>query len=141
VVAGERATIRVIAGRVGEVEGPVGDIVIEPEYLDVELEPGATWSHETPREHTVFAYVTAGSVTTGAPEGVDVPALSTALFAEGDRVEFTAAAEGARFLLISGRPLREPVAWRGPIVMNTDDELREAFEEYREGTFVRHEVS
>jgi redox-sensitive bicupin YhaK (pirin superfamily) len=89
----------------------------------------------------VFAYVTAGSVTTGASEDVDVPALSTALFAEGDRVEFTASAGGARFLLISGKPLREPVAWRGPIVMNTDAELREAFEEYREGTFVRHEVS
>jgi redox-sensitive bicupin YhaK (pirin superfamily) len=139
-VADGDAAVRVVAGEIAGVRGPVTDVVIEPEYLDVTLPAETTWQHRTPRGHTVFAYVTDGDVLVGAgAEATHVPALTTALLEDGDVVELSAGPDGARLLLIAGRPLGEPVAWRGPIVMNTDEELRAAFSEYRDGTFVKHE--
>ncbi|MHB8869119.1 MAG: pirin family protein [Thermoleophilia bacterium] len=162
------ASIRVVAGRVGDTEGPVRGVVIDPEYLDVTLEGAEPWRHPTTSGHTVFAYAVSGdtifgdgqsSPTSGDSGDADphdadpgdadpanetpdasrlVPALSTALFTDGDEVVARAAGGRSRFLLVSGRPLHEPVAWYGPIVMNTDEELREAFREYQDGTFVRH---
>jgi redox-sensitive bicupin YhaK (pirin superfamily) len=135
------ATVRVVAGEVAGVRGPVTDVVIDPEYLDVTLGAGTSWRHDTPAGHTVFAYVTEGELLIGeGAEKTPIPALSTALLTDGEALEVSAGTEGARFLLVSGKPLGEPVAWRGPIVMNSDEELREAFREYREGTFVRHET-
>jgi redox-sensitive bicupin YhaK (pirin superfamily) len=139
VVSDGPATIRVVAGRIGETTGPVGDVVIEPEYLDVTLEGSAAWTHATTAGHTVFAYGVTGETLFGESEAeVAVPALSTALFGDGDRVVARAVSGSSRFLLVSGRPLSEPVAWQGPIVMNTDEELRQAFDDYRKGTFVKH---
>lgn len=142
------AKVRIVAGRVGDVEGPVREVVIEPEYLDVTLTGDAVWRHPTTPGHTVFAYVVAGDVLFAEEDGgTRVPALSTALFTDGDTVVARSATDAggraaagtqARFLLVSGRPLREPVAWQGPIVMNTDEELRKAFRDYRDGTFARH---
>jgi hypothetical protein len=133
------ATIRIVAGRVGGTTGPVTDVVIDPEYLDVTLHGDEMWTHPTPPGHTVFAYGVTGDTVFGGP-GAErtLAALSTALFDDGDLVLAQAATASSRFLLVSGRPLREPVAWHGPIVMNTDEELRQAFEDYRKGTFVRH---
>jgi len=139
VVADGAATIRVVAGSVAGASGPVRDVVIEPQYLDVSLPEAATWEHALPRGHTAFVYVLIGAASLGpADDERSIPALSTALLATGDSVRARAGEDGARFLLISGRPLGEPIAWRGPIVMNTRDELRVAFEEYHAGTFVRH---
>ena len=139
VVSAGGATVRIICGTVGDVTGPVGDIVIEPEYLDVTLESGVTWEHPTTPGHTVFAYLFAGAAqfgtaarTTFAGSGMVV------LLADGDTLRARAEGEGARFLLVSGKPLREPVAWGGPIVMNTRQELREAFAELDAGTFIKH---
>ena len=124
------------------VSGPVKDIVIEPEYLDVSIPPGVEYTHETRRGHTVFAYIFDGSGTFGFGENgarrMDNHTL--VLFDDGDSVTAKAGDMPFRFLLISGKPLNEPVAWRGPIVMNTQEELATAFREYSEGTFIKHKA-
>lgn len=132
---GDGAIVRVIAGEVEGVVGPVEGIRIDPEYLDVTLLPGATFVHPTAIEHTVIAYCIEG---TGEFAGeTQVGNREVVLYGEGDEVKVHAGPSGVRFLLLSGRPLREPIAWRGPIVMNTTDQLRTAFREYEQGTFVK----
>ncbi|UZP66176.1 pirin family protein [Desulfovibrio mangrovi] len=140
--------VKVIAGsvhdaraHVGTVTGPVRDVVIAPEYLDVTVPAGVNYEHRTVRGHTVFVYVIGGSGVvlggeTGAPSLL-VKDRMLVLFGDGDSISLDAGSEDLRFLLISGAPLKEPVAWRGPIVMNTDEEIRLAFEEYRNGSFVK----
>ncbi len=138
VVKADGAEVRVIAGRVGEVTGPVQDIVTDPEYLDVSLRPGTQFTHPIAADHTVFAYVFDGegyfdmAVTGSCPNGTLV------LYGTGDTLRISTEQRPVRFLLASGRPLGEPIAWYGPIVMNTQDELRLAFEEFEKGTFIKH---
>jgi quercetin 2,3-dioxygenase len=149
------ATVKIIAGEVGGVKGPVTDVVTSPEYLDVSLPAGKTFAHPTPRGHTVFAYVIGGrglfsrqkdpySYATEGDTYFDMERdrligdRHLVHFGDGDGVTVTAESEPVRFLLVSGRPIGEPVAWRGPIVMNTQQELRVAFEELDRGTFVKH---
>lgn len=138
-VVTDTARIRVVAGAVGEVVGPVRDVTIQPEYLDVALAPDASWVHPVTAGHTVFAYLFEGEARFGE-EGQPVAADRgmLVLLGDGDAVSVAAGDRGARFLLVSGKPLDEPVAWRGPIVMNTHEELRTAFRELDEGTFIRH---
>ncbi len=132
--------VKVIAGTVAGVQGPVRDIVIEPEMLDVTVPAGQTFTHAVAAGHTVIAYVLVGSGDFG--EGGDggngpIGPETVVLYEQvGDEIRVQAQTE-TRFLLLSGRPLNEPVAWRGPIVMNTQEELRQAFEEYHNGTFIR----
>ena len=130
--------IKVICGRVGDVSGPVTDVMIEPEYLDVRVPAKETFSHPIPDHHTVFAYVHAGQGAFDAEAERLIGNRSLILFDQGDQVRVTAGPEGVRFLLISGKPLNEPIAWGGPIVMNTQEELKLAFEEFRSGTFIKH---
>jgi redox-sensitive bicupin YhaK (pirin superfamily) len=130
--------LRIIAGEVDGVRGPVQDVVANPEYLDITLEPGAAFERETPAGHTVFAYVIGGQGSFGDNSRKFFADGQLALFSDGDRISARASPEGIRFLLVSGKPLNEPVAWRGPIVMNTDEELQAAFEEYANGTFIKH---
>jgi quercetin 2,3-dioxygenase len=118
--------------------GPVSDIIIEPEYLDVTLGPDVTWTHPTKRGHTVFAYLFEGGAAfdaTGDPMSAGHGTI--VLLADGDLAKVNATSEGARFLFVSGKPLHEPIAWGGPIVMNSDEELNTARRELREGTFVK----
>jgi len=129
--------IRVICGEVQGSRGPVRDVVIEPEYLDVSLSAGASYEHPTPSGHTVIAYVFEGEAVFGAGAGARVGNRHLAVFDDGDALPMAAGQAPARLLLVSGRPLREPVAWRGPIVMNTQAELRAAFEEFNNGTFIK----
>ncbi len=148
-------TARVICGAVGRTRGPVRDIVTDPEYIDVAMPPGAEFTHPTKPGHTVLAYVFEGQGCFSGeaePSAYDVkPASyfdlerksvlgdrSVVLFGDGGRVRVVTTDSGVRFLLVSGRPLGEPVAWQGPIVMNTQEELRTAFREYRAGTFIKH---
>ena len=148
------AKIKVICGGVQEVAGPVTDIVIDPEYLDVTLPPHSEFLHPTRRGHTVFAYVIEGKgffCKEKRPFSHEVEGRNyfdmewepfvgnemLVLFGDGDQVMVTTETEAVRFLLISGAPIGEPVAWYGPIVMNTDEELKVAFEEYRNGTFIK----
>jgi redox-sensitive bicupin YhaK (pirin superfamily) len=140
VVTADGATVRVIAGSVGDVTGPVTDITVEPEYLDVTLAPGTSWTHPTVAGHTVFAYVFEGEGRFGAAgEPVAAGHGTIVLFGDGDAVTVTAEDAGVRFVLLSGRPLGEPIAWRGPVVMNTREQLDEAWRELDNGTFVKHE--
>jgi redox-sensitive bicupin YhaK (pirin superfamily) len=131
------AIVRVICGEVDGAAGPVQDIMTDPEYLDVTLPVGSWFERAAPRGRTVFAYVFEGSGSFGPSGAVRVGRETAALFGDGDEVRATAGQETVRFLLVSGRPLGEPIAWRGPIVMNTDEELRRAFQEYQDGTFVK----
>ena len=147
--------MRVICGNAEGAKGPVSDVVIEPEYIDVTVPAGKVFRHPTKKGHTVLAYVIGGRGNfTGNEEpfsydevGVNYFDYSKdpvagngtlVVFGDGDAIEVSASGEGVRFLLISGRPIGEPVAWHGPIVMNTREELRLAFEELEAGTFIRH---
>jgi redox-sensitive bicupin YhaK (pirin superfamily) len=135
VVEAGSAAVRIIAGEYAGVTGPVRDIVIEPQYLDVTVRGGGEVRHAVRTGHTVFAYVIQGRGRFG--DGADASDGSLILLGAGEAVVATAGSEPFRFLLISGRQLREPVAWYGPVVMNTDQELETAFAEYRAGTFVK----
>lgn len=131
-------TCRIVCGTVEETAGPVQDIVTEPEYLDITLPPDTLFQHPVKKGHRVFAYFFEGGAVAGRSEDRPVSNNHLVLFdRDGDLVELRSGKKGARFLLISGKPLGEPVAWYGPIVMNTEEELRIAFEEYRNGTFIK----
>jgi redox-sensitive bicupin YhaK (pirin superfamily) len=130
--------VKVVAGRCNGCEGPVTDIVRSPEYLDVTIPGGGTFTHPTAPTHTVFAYVLEGAGTFGPGSPHPTPADHVVLYGPGDSVAIRGGTDhGVRFLLFAGEPLREPVAWRGPIVMNTEAELELAFREYREGSFIK----
>ena len=129
----ESSKIKVIAGKVDGTEGPVRDLAINIEYLDVELSASGAFEHATSRSDTVFAYVVEGSIEV---QSKTIKDGQCAVFSSGDFVKITTIG-GTRFLFVSGEPLNEPVAWRGPIVMNTQEELDIAFEELESGTFVK----
>jgi redox-sensitive bicupin YhaK (pirin superfamily) len=134
------AKVRVVCGTVDGVRGPVREIRIDPQYLDIELPAGAVFRHPFQSGYTVFAFLFAGEgyFAPWSKKGAEAGNLVT--FGDGDSVEITAGNSGVRFLLVSGKPLREPVAWRGPIVMNTQEELQTAFAEYKAGTFLKHQA-
>jgi redox-sensitive bicupin YhaK (pirin superfamily) len=132
------ARIRVVCGAVEETAGPVQGIAIDPELLDVSLGPDVIWSHPTPQGHTYFAYLFEGAARFGtALDPVAAGQGELVLFGDGGSIAAQAGGGGARFLLAGGRPLREPIAWRGPIVMNTREELDIAWRELDNGTFVK----
>jgi len=148
------ATIKVIAGTAGGVTGPVRDVVTSPEYLDVSLPAGTSFTHRTSRGHTVFAYVIGGKgVFCQQQDPYSYEAVGgnyfdmkrerligdghLVFFSDGDQVAVATETEGVRFLLISGKPIGEPIAWYGPIVMNTQEELRVAFADLERGTFIK----
>ena len=146
--------IRVLCGEYGGIRGPVDGIAAAPRYLDISVPPGRTKSFRMDIASRAFAYVFEGSAEfRGGSDPqpvpyeaederillkpVEVDNRSLVIFDSGDELRVAAGAEGVRFLLVSGRPIREPVAWYGPIVMNTQSELEEAFREFRSGTFIR----
>jgi len=131
------AKIKVIAGKVNGTKGPVQDLAIDIEYFDIELTAGKTFEHATPKNYTVFAYVVEGSIEILGKQAMQG---QCAVLGDGDLVKITSCND-SRFLFISGEPLNEPVAWRGPIVMNTEEELDTAFEELEAGTFIKSSVS
>ena len=146
---------KIISGLVKGVKGPVQDVVIDPEYLDMSVPAESNFSHLVKRGHTVFAYVVEGQGYFDLErdsyayevEGTNyfdfkreclLGAGHLIIFDDGDEVVITTSEKPVRFLLVSGKPIKEPVAWYGPIVMNTQEELRTAFEEYQNGTFIKH---
>lgn len=148
--------VKIICGRVDGVDGPVKDIVIDPEYIDVDMPPKTTFTHTVKSGHTLFTYVMEGrgyfdeGRNCYAHEVIGlnyfdfkreclVGAESLVLYGrEGNQIVITSEGVPLRFLLVSGKPIGEPVAWYGPIVMNTQEELRLAFEEYEKRTFIKH---
>lgn len=151
---GNGVIIRIICGKVDREQGPVQDIVTEPVYLDLTVPAKTEFIYPTKSRHTVFAYIIEGKVRfsreqnpyTYEVEGIndfDIQRNPFAmnetlvLFDEGEQIVVLTEDESARFLLMSGKPIGEPVAWYGPIVMNTQQELESAFEEYSNGTFIK----
>ncbi|HJV65679.1 MAG TPA: pirin family protein [Geomonas sp.] len=149
--------VKIICGKVGGVQGPVQDVVADPEYLDVTVPPETTFKHPIKRGHKVFAYVVDGEgyfdlardAFEHEAEGVNYFDMkpqcacgpeTLVLYEDGDAVSITTQDRPVRFLLVSGEPIGEPVAWYGPIVMNTREELEVAFEEYQKGTFIKHKA-
>jgi redox-sensitive bicupin YhaK (pirin superfamily) len=145
--------VRVICGSFWGRSGPVDGVAAEPQYLDIWVPPGLRRSLPVAASRNAFAYVFGGSgqfanasdlqpVRTdrigGGAEGEDADNRSLVVFDSGDEITVQSGEQGIRFLLVSGTPIKEPVAWRGPIVMNTNEELRQAFEEFRAGTFLKH---
>ena len=150
--------LKIICGKVDGRQGPVRDIVTDPEYLDVAVPAGITFTRPVGRGHNAFAYVIEGegyfdqNRDSYAHEVIGTNYFdfqrsclcgdgTIVLYGDGDEVTVTSEKDGVRFLLVSGRPIGEPVAWYGPIVMNTQEELRVAFEEYQKGTFIKHAKS
>jgi len=134
------ATIRVVAGEVGGVTGPVKEIAANPIYLDVHLDPGARFSQVIPPGHTAVAYVFEGRGhfgLNGNGQGDEVEAVQFVFFNDGDYVEAQAASDAStRFMLIAGAPFNEPIVPYGPFVMNTEAEIQQALADLRNGTFV-----
>jgi len=130
--------IRIIAGDVDGVKGPIQDDTIEPGYIDISVPPNSEYRHPTKTGHNVFVYVFDGGGFYNSEKDAEFENGTLVLFDEGDEVVFSTSKKPLRFLLISGKPIGEPVAWYGPIVMNTEGELKVAFSEYQEGTFIKH---
>ncbi|MFC5570722.1 pirin family protein [Lysobacter yangpyeongensis] len=129
-------SVKVIAGEVDGARGPISQPATDPLYLDVALDPHGVWEYALPPGHSAFAYVFEGEASIG--DGEDARRLAThemAVLGGGDVFKATAHGAGARLILVAGRPLREPVARYGPFVMNTKQELMQAFVDYQEGRF------
>jgi len=131
--------VKVIAGEVDGSIGPVRDIVADPQYLDITVPARMSFEHPVKKGHTAFAYVVEGEGDFAAGRESLAGPESILLFGDGDRVSIRALDRSLRFLLVSGKPIGEPVAWGGPIVMNTQEELETAFKEYENGTFLKHQ--
>ncbi len=133
------AIVKVVCGELEGIKGPVHDIVIDPEYLDISLPPKVNFTHKVKKGYTVFAYVLDGKGYFDTQRGFLVETENLVAFGDGDALSISTEKEKLRFLLVSGKPIGEPVAWYGPIVMNTQEELNRALEEYRQGTFLKQE--
>lgn len=129
-------TVKVIAGRVDETVGPIAQPATDPVYLDIALAAGAAWEHVLPDGHNAFTYVFEGAAAIGDGEDIrPLAAQELGVLAGGDRFKATAGDAGARLILVAGRPLREPVVRHGPFVMNTRQEVMQAFIDFQEGRF------
>jgi redox-sensitive bicupin YhaK (pirin superfamily) len=132
----EGVILKVIAGQVGEVTGPIRQPATEPLYLDIELAAGARWSVPLPEGHNVFAYVFEGQALFGdGAQRQPVATQTLAVLGGGRQLSVEGGSQGARLILVAGKPLREPVARYGPFVMNTREELMQAFADYQDGKF------
>jgi redox-sensitive bicupin YhaK (pirin superfamily) len=129
--------IKVISGELNGTRGPIEDLVVEIEYLDITINPCLVLEHNVKRGFKSFAYIIEGNGYLDQQKERLISLENLVVFEDGDRVKITAGEKGLRFLLISGEPIGEPVAWYGPIVMNTQEELERAFEEYQNGTFIK----
>lgn len=136
IVKKDGSTVRIIAGAYGDTKGSFEGKHVQATYLDVEMEPGSVWLFETGANKTVFAYVLDGAGYFDTEEKL-ITERSAVLFGDGDSITVKTRGQPLRFLLLSARPLGEPIAWGGPIVMNTREELDQAFHELDSNTFIR----
>lgn len=134
IVEDENAHVKIMAGQFKGIRGPVSGTYVDPVYLDVTIKPGGMFTYQLPEEDTVFLLLLEGRLMIVGDE-VNADDSRGVLLEKGADIEISSDQE-ARFLLIAGRPLGEPIAWGGPIVMNTQEELRHAFAQIRSGTFI-----
>lgn len=147
-VAEENATVRILAGSYKEKNGVFEGKYVKVQYLDVELAPHSTWTYtETPNNETLFIYLLDGTLAPDENLSAFENKACAVLFtsdnpneAINDTVVVRSGGEGARFVLLAAKPLGEPVAWGGPIVMNTSEELQLAFDELDRGSFIKHKI-
>jgi len=132
------ASINVISGSIEGVVGPVKDLMVDIEYLDVYLPPNTVLEKATKNNLISFAYVFQGKGYFESVKEKTIGPEHLILFDRGDSIYMATGEDPVRFLLISGPPLQEPIAWRGPIVMNTNEELDLAFKEFHQGNFIKH---
>jgi len=132
----EGVQVKVIAGTVDGTAGPIAQPATDPVYLDISLEADRAWTYTLPEGHNAFAYVFEGGVAVGEQDAArDVARHELAVLGGGEQLHLSAGREGARLILVAGRPLREPVMRHGPFVMNTRQELMQAFVDFQEGRF------
>jgi redox-sensitive bicupin YhaK (pirin superfamily) len=135
------AVIRIVAGEINGVQGPVTEIAANPVYLDVEVKPGSTFSYPIPQGHTAVAYVFEGAAEFGVDEtgkGERLEAVHLVVFNDGDALQVqTTSDSSVRFMLMAGAPFKEPIVPYGPFVMNTPQEIQQALADLRNGTFVK----
>jgi redox-sensitive bicupin YhaK (pirin superfamily) len=129
--------VKVIAGTFGGVFGPVQNIIADPVYIEVEMAENSELSVPVNPDYTVFLYLFEGEANLDERRAELLRAGTGALFGKGSFVNISTGGTGARFILISGKPIGEPIAWRGPIVMNTEAELNIAFRELKENNFIK----
>lgn len=129
------ATVSVISGTFRGTEGAIQGDYVKTLMLDADIKPYGSLKVEVPQSDTLFFYVVKGS---GSMDGGEITAKSANLTSEGEVLNLTAESDGLRAIIFSGAPLKEPVTWGGPIVMNTREELDKAFSELRDGSFIRH---
>ncbi|MGD8403457.1 MAG: pirin family protein [Anaerolineales bacterium] len=134
VVEKDGIKIRIVAGTVDGVKGPVTDIAAAPLYMDVQLAPDMEWAIPTPEEHTVVAYVFEGE---GVFSGETVSSVMMIKYEDGDHIQVKTENSPVRFMLMAGAPFKEPIVPYGPFVMNTEEEIYQALEDLRAGTFVK----
>ena len=129
-------TVKVIAGKLNGVEGPVRQPATDPIYMDIRLDAGVDFALPVPAGHSAFVYVYEGGVAVGVSrEAATINAQELAVLGDGGEVRLQGRAPQSRAILVAGRPLREPVARYGPFVMNTREELQQAFADYQSGKF------
>jgi redox-sensitive bicupin YhaK (pirin superfamily) len=133
VIKKDGAVIKVISGKYEKEIGPAKHLVIDIDYLDVTLEEDKSFIYNIKKGYTSFCYVFEGK---GNFESTELSKGQLILIKEGESIKVSAKTN-LRFILVSGKPLKEPIAWGGPIVMNTEEELQKAFSELREGTFIK----
>ncbi|HIU63975.1 MAG TPA: pirin family protein [Candidatus Avacidaminococcus intestinavium] len=132
-----QSKVHIIAGTYADQQGAFAGQHIKPLLLDVELQPKTTWSLPVPHNDTVFFYILSGAASF-EEDGELLEARQALLFTAGDQIEVTTGEQAVRFFVMAASPLREPIAWGGPIVMNTDEELELAFKELQDNTFIKH---
>ncbi|MCE5296666.1 MAG: pirin family protein [Euryarchaeota archaeon] len=133
---GQGSSIKVIAGKYTSTEGPVRDIVVPVSLYDITLGPGERADMQTDKGHNAFAFVYEGQAAFGPNEGTIAGVQQLAVLSKGDILTARAGPGGSKFIMATGRPLHEPIAWGGPIVMNTEEELEKAYDELSAGTFI-----
>jgi hypothetical protein len=136
VAPADGVSVKVIAGRVGDIEGPISQPATDPVYLDIALHAGASWQVPLPEGHNAFAYVFEGAASIGQGEDArELQAHELAVLGGGELLDVRAGDAAARLIVVAGRPLREPVARHGPFVMNTREQIMQAFVDFQEGRF------
>ena len=137
VVEETNATIRILTGEYKSTPGATQGDFVKASYLDITVHPDSEWEMDTDPSHTLFIYIVEGKAGFGHDYPRTISSKNVVLFAEGDAIKVKTTEKEVRFLLMSGKPLREPIAWGGPIVMNTREELMTAFDELDTNTFIK----